>query len=218
MQPFTIDIVSDVVCPWCFIGQRNLAAALETAAARFPERTFRVRWRPYQLDPTIPPGGVDRKAYLEKKFGGRTRDLHTRIARAGAAAGIPFRFDAITIAPNTFDAHRLLHEAGEREGEDPGVQTRLAVRLFEDFFLNGADIGDRAVLVAAARDCGLDSARAAELLAGEGASAVQAQIIEAQNRGVTGVPFFIFNGAAALSGAQPPDALARAIEKVATQT
>ena len=204
---FTVDIVSDVVCPWCYVGKRNFEAAL----AEFPDIQFDVRWRAYQLDPTIPQGGVDRKTYMERKFGGKATGVHDRLVEVGGEVGIPFDSRAIRISPNTLDAHRLLRWA---QASGPGAQNALAERLFQDYFVEGRDVGDREVLIAAARDCGMDADDMARRLDSDvDKDAVQAEIIDAQNIGVTGVPFFILEGAFALPGAQPKDVFVRAIRK-----
>ena len=205
-RSIAIDVVSDAVCPWCYIGKRNLEAAL----ADLPELDVEVRWRPYQLDATIPPEGIDRKAYLQRKFGARVDEIYNRVKEAGATAGIPFAFEDIERSPNTLDAHRLIRWAASA-----GAQDAIVERLFRDFFIEGKDIGDREVLLAAARDCGLDPAIVADLLAGEAdKESVREEIASAQHIGVTGVPFFILDGKFALPGAQPPDVLKRAIAKV----
>lgn len=200
-----IDVVSDAVCPWCYIGKRNLEAAL----ADLPEVAAEIHWRPYQLDPTIPPEGVDRKAYLQRKFGARVAEIYGRVSEAGAAAGIPFAFEAIARSPNTLDAHRLI-----RWSWSAGAQDAVVERLFRDFFIEGKDIGDHAVLIEAARAGGMDGDIVSSLLAGDSdKDEVRGEIAAAQNLGVTGVPFFIFDGSFALPGAQPPDVLKRAIRK-----
>lgn len=205
-RSIAIDVVSDAVCPWCYIGKRNLEAAL----ADLPELDVEVRWRPYQLDATIPPEGIDRKAYLQRKFGARVDEIYNRVKEAGATAGIPFAFEDIERSPNTLDAHRLIRWAASA-----GAQDAIVERLFRDFFIEGKDIGDREVLLAAARDCGMDPAIVADLLAGEAdKESVREEIASAQHIGVTGVPFFILDGKFALPGAQPPDVLKRAIAKV----
>lgn len=205
-RSIAIDVVSDAVCPWCYIGKRNLEAAL----ADLPELDVEVRWRPYQLDATIPPEGIDRKAYLQRKFGARVDEIYNRVKEAGATAGIPFAFEDIERSPNTLDAHRLIRWAASA-----GAQDAIVERLFRDFFIEGKDLGDREVLLAAARDCGLDPAIVADLLAGEAdKESVREEIASAQHIGVTGVPFFILDGKFALPGAQPPDVLKRAIAKV----
>jgi predicted DsbA family dithiol-disulfide isomerase len=194
-EPLTIDIVSDVVCPWCYLGEKRLEAAL----AEEPQPAA-VRWRPYQLDPTIPDGGLDRAEYMEKKFGrsGRLRTVHDNLTRLGAELGVPFAFDSIKRAPNTLDAHRLI-----RWAFSAGVQAKVVDRLFKAYFVEGRDIGDRSVLVEIASECGLE-AKLVEKLLGEGADVdlVREEIAEAQAIGVSGVPFFIFAGHLGVSGAQ----------------
>jgi predicted DsbA family dithiol-disulfide isomerase len=201
----SIDVVSDAVCPWCYIGKRNLEAAL----AAMPDVKAEVHWRPYQLDATIPAEGIDRRAYLERKFGSRVGEIYNRVTEAGAGAGIAFKFDAIRRSPNTLDAHRLI-----RWSWSAGAQDAMVERLFRDFFIDGKDIGDRAVLIEAARACGMDANVVADLLArDDDVKEVQTEIASAQNLGVTGVPFFIIDGRFGLPGAQPPDVLQRAIAK-----
>ena len=204
-RSIAIDVVSDAVCPWCYIGKRNLEAAL----ADLPELDVEVRWRPFQLDATIPPEGIDRKAYLERKFGARVGEIYNRVKDAGAGAGIPFAFEDIERSPNTLDAHRLIRWAASA-----GAQDAMVERLFRDFFIDGKDIGDHAVLIEAARACGMDSGLVADLLAGDAdKDNVREEIASAQHIGVTGVPFFILDGKFGLPGAQPPDVLKRAIGK-----
>ncbi len=203
-ETLVIDIVSDVVCPWCYLGEKRLEAALEQE----PQPVV-LRWRPYQLDPTIPEGGLDRAAYMEKKFGkdGRLKTVHDNLVRLGAEVGLPFAFDRIKRAPNTLDAHRLI-----RWSASVGAQRDVVDRLFRAYFVEGRDIGDRAVLVDIARESGLDT-RLVEKLLNEDADkdAVRREIAEAQAIGVTGVPFFIFANRLAVPGAQNADVLRRAM-------
>ena len=200
-----IDIVSDAVCPWCYIGKRNLEAAL----ADLPDIEVDIRWRPYQLDATIPPEGLERRAYMQRKFGNRIDEIHQRLTQAGAAAGLDFAFDDIERSPNTLDAHRLIRWAASANAQDAIVE-----RLFHDFFVAGKDIGDRNVLLDAARDCGMDPKIVGGLLDGDAdKESVREEIASAQSIGVTGVPFFILDGKFALPGAQPADVLKRAIGK-----
>src|SRR5690606_851660 len=147
----TVDVVSDVVCPWCFIGQKRLDKAIAASGV-----DVRVNWRPFQLDPTIPPQGKDRREYMLGKFGSeeRIREIHARIEPLGAAEGIAFAFDAIKVAPNTLDAHRVIRWAGAA-GQD--VQNRLVRRLFQLNFEEGQNLGDPALLVGAAREAGMDA-------------------------------------------------------------
>jgi predicted DsbA family dithiol-disulfide isomerase len=203
-QTLTIDVVSDVVCPWCYLGEKRLEAALADEPG-----PVAVRWRPYQLDPTIPEGGLDRAEYMARKFGadGRLRSIHDNLARLGAEVGVPFAFDKIERAPNTLDAHRLI-----RWGGSTGVQGKVVDRLFGAYFVDGRDIGDRDVLIDVAASCGLDAGIVEKLFA-EGADidAVRQEIAEAQAIGVSGVPFFIFAGRLAVPGAQDASLLRRAM-------
>ena len=205
--PLTIDIVSDAVCPWCWIGKRNLDAAL----AANPDLNVDIRWRPYQLDPTIPAGGLDRKEYMQRKFGDRVPGISERITEAGREAGIDFVFDAIKISPNTIDAHRLIRWAASA-----GVQTQVVEDLFRVFFHDGGDIGDHATLLAVGMRAGMDEATLTKLLASDAdVDAVEQEIATAQGLGISGVPCFIFGGQFAVSGAQPPSALSAALKKAA---
>jgi predicted DsbA family dithiol-disulfide isomerase len=207
--PFTIDVVSDVVCPWCYVGKHRLEKALAT----MPERNFAIFWRPFQLDPTIPKEGMPRQVYLERKFGReRLSDLHKPLIEIGKAEGIPFAFDKITRSPNTLDAHRLLRWAHEA-----GKQNEMADRLFALYFTEGADIGSRDVLIKAAADVGLDAALVTQLLGTEAdLDPVIAEINAAQKMGISGVPTFIFAGRFALSSAQPAETIRKAIEQSAS--
>ena len=203
-QTLTIDVVSDVVCPWCYLGEKRLAAAL----ADEPEPVV-VRWRPYQLDPTIPEGGLDRKAYMEKKFGrdGRLKAVHDQLARLGAEVGVDFAFDRISRAPNTLDAHRLIRWAAST-----GRQGEVVDRLFRAYFVEGRDVGDRPTLLDVAAKSGLNGALVAKLLDdGADVEAVKSEIAQAQAMGVTGVPFFIFAGRLGVPGAQDVSVLRRAM-------
>ncbi len=210
-QTVRIDVISDVVCPWCFLGQKRLDRAIELADGIAVD----VRWRPYQLDPTIPAGGLERKSYMLAKFGSaeRLRQAHDNLVSAGAAEGIPFAFDAITVSPNTLDAHRVIRWAGSAGAE---VQNRLARRLFELYFQEGRDIGDPAELIAAARDAGMDAAVVETLLPTEAdRDAVTEEIATASRMGVRGVPCFIIENKYAVMGAQDPQTIADAIRQVA---
>jgi predicted DsbA family dithiol-disulfide isomerase len=207
-EPLQVDVISDVVCPWCFVGKRRLEKAV--AASGIP---LQIRWRPFQLDPTIPPEGKSRRAYLEDKFGTeeRIRQLHDNLAAVGAPEGIDFAFERIEVSPNTLDAHRLI-----RWASTPEQQERIVEALFRAYFLEGRNIGDHAVLADIAAEAGMDDDELAARLAGdEDREAVRAEIAQAQQMGVTGVPTFILIGRYALVGAQPAEELARAFEAVA---
>ncbi|MFD2251222.1 putative DsbA family dithiol-disulfide isomerase [Pseudochelatococcus lubricantis] len=207
-RPITVDIVSDVVCPWCYLGSARLAHAI---AAR-PALDVAVHWRPFQLDPTVPAGGLDRAAYMLQKFGGdqaRLDAIHAHLVDLGREEGIDFRFDRITRAPNTLDAHRLI-----RWAQPSGAQGDVARRLFALYFTEGADIGDAAVLRQVAEDAGLDGEVVANRLAGDwDKQDVIDEIAVAARLGVTGVPFFILGGRYGIAGAQSAEVLADALDK-----
>ncbi|RWP91420.1 MAG: DsbA family protein [Mesorhizobium sp.] len=211
LNAITVDVVSDVVCPWCFIGQKRL----DRAIAAVSDVDVHVRWRPFQLDPTIPPEGKDRREYMLAKFGSdeRIREIHARIEPLGEAEDISFAFDAIKVAPNTLDAHRLIRWAGAA-GE--AIQNRLVRRLFQLNFEEGANIGDHAVLVEAAREAGMDASVVATLLPTEAdVEAVHTEIATASRMGISGVPCFLLEDKYAVMGAQDADTLADAIRQVA---
>jgi predicted DsbA family dithiol-disulfide isomerase len=204
-----IDVISDVVCPWCFIGRRRLGEALALFATREPQVRPIVSWHPFQLNPDLPREGIDRRSYLEAKFGGRQRadEIYARVRAAGKSVDIDFAFDRIDRQPNTLDAHRLIAWAQAR-----GSPEELVERLFRAYFLDGRFIGDRAVLAAIAGEAGLpeDAARA-YLDSDEGADTVAAMDRRVRELGVTGVPFFIFGDRVAVSGAQEASALVAAM-------
>ncbi|MDG4890944.1 MULTISPECIES: DsbA family protein [unclassified Mesorhizobium] len=207
----TIDVVSDVVCPWCFIGQKRLDRAIAAAG----DIDVHVRWRPFQLDPTIPQGGMDRREYMLGKFGSeeRIQQIHARIEPLGEAEGIHFAFGAIKVAPNTLDAHRVIRWAGPA-GED--MQNRLVRRLFQLNFEEGANLGDHAVLTEAAREAGMDGSVVQTLLPTDAdVEAVRNEIATASRMGITGVPCFLLEAKYAVMGAQDADTLADAIRQVA---
>jgi predicted DsbA family dithiol-disulfide isomerase len=208
---FTIDVVSDVVCPWCYIGKRRLAAALNRIAQRRGDLDFRVSWHPFQLNPDLPTEGVDRKRYLEDKFGGpeRAAEIHARVSEAGASVGLAFAFERILRQPNTLDAHRLIGWAQRQRAADGLVEA-----LFRAYFIDGRYLGDRATLAAIAAEAGFDAAAALAMLDGtEGLDEVRSMDARVRELGVTGVPFFIFDNRFAVAGAQEPDALLGVIEE-----
>ena len=212
-EAVAIDVVSDVVCPWCYIGKRKLETALSELAARDAAQPS-VRWHPFQLNPDIPAEGIPRSAYLRAKFGGegRAADIYARVKAVGAEVGIAFDFDRIQIQPNTLAAHRLIAWAQERG--DAKLTNDLVEKVFEAYFIEGRAIGDAEVLVAIASEAGLDSdAARAMLSSAEGLEAVSAEDREARSVGINGVPFFIFNGTTAVSGAHEPKTLLEAIAK-----
>jgi predicted DsbA family dithiol-disulfide isomerase len=206
---FQIDVISDVVCPWCYIGQRRLAAAISMLPGDDAVRRASVRWHPFQLNPDLPQAGMPRKKYLEDKFGGaaRAEEIYARVSAAGASVGIAFAFDRIEIQPNTRDAHRLVAWAQSR-----GDAGDLVERLFRAYFIDGRALGEHAVLAAIAGEAGLPSDEARRMLdSGEGIDAIALMDRRAREIGVQGVPFFIFNQSVAVSGAQEPATLLDAI-------
>lgn len=213
--PLSIDIVSDVVCPWCYIGKRRLEAAL--AQRTSDAHPVNVRWLAFQLNPDIPAGGADRRSYLEQKFGGpeRAKQIYARIKAAGDEVGIPFDFDRIVRQPNTVDAHRLTAWAQDL---DPSKADALVERLFRAYFVDGIDIGNVDALASLAGDSGFDAAAARAWLASDGGrAAIAAEEQHSRVLGVSGVPFFVFNQRLAVSGAQPPEVLLEAIEQVESE-
>ena len=212
MMQIDIDIVSDVMCPWCYIGKKNLDDAVQQIPG---DIELDRRWRPYQLDPTLPKHGKDRRQYLAEKFGGseRAREIYSAIVEAGRAAGIPFDFEAIAVSPNTLDAHRVIRWAASA---GPDVQDRLVEILFRMFFIEARNIGDDAVLLDAAEEAGMDRTLTESLLLGDAdRAAVEKEVETARQMGVTGVPCFILDNKYALMGAQPADVLVNAIKEVA---
>jgi predicted DsbA family dithiol-disulfide isomerase len=207
-----IEAISDVVCPWCFVGKRRLEQALATVRRGRPGREIdvRVTWRPFELNPGLPRDGVDRAAYRRAKFGSleRSRLLDARLLAAGESAGIAFAFDKIQRTPNTFDAHRLLWLA-----DFLGRQDALAEALFRAYFLDGLNVGEHGVLTDLAEASGIPRARAASLLAGrDGEAEVRAEENRAWTSGIQGVPHFIIGGTYPISGAQNPEIIAAAIQ------
>ncbi|MGA2127011.1 MAG: DsbA family oxidoreductase [Xanthobacteraceae bacterium] len=212
-RTMSIDVVSDIVCPWCFIGKRRL----EKALALRPEIPVEVRWRPYFLNPWIPREGIDRKTYLETKFGSveRYEAMAQRVAAAAAAEGLTYRLDKIARQPNTLDCHRLILWSGNTT--DPA---RMKQRLMELYFAEGADLTDRDVLVGAAVDCDMDGDLVRQLLASDAdAARIEQEANTAKDAGIDGVPCFIFGNVLAVSGAQEPaylaDVMVRAAEQLA---
>jgi predicted DsbA family dithiol-disulfide isomerase len=203
-----LEIVSDVVCPWCYLGAANLMRAVAAQDAH----PFAFAWRPFQLDPTIPREGMDRTEYLARKFGdlSRLEESHRRLAEMGREVGIDFRFERIRRSPNTLDAHRVI-----RWAEPEGLQTRTAMALFRRYFELGEDISDPIVLREAAEEAGLDGAVVATLLLGDAdREVVRAEADAAQEMGVTGVPTFILARRYVLSGAQPAEVWAEVIGRL----
>lgn len=197
-----IDIFSDPVCPWCYIGKKRMARALDQR----PDVTAQIRWRAFQLNPDMPPEGMDRQTYLSVKFGGaeRAAEIYGHIDRVGKQAGIEFKFDRIPRAPNTLQAHRLIRFAARLQN---GCSDAVVDGLFRAYFLEGRDIGHRDELLAIAEAAGLDrDAVSAYLDSDEDSGEIQAEDTFARRIGIGGVPCFIIGGKYALSGAQEPEA------------
>ena len=208
MKTISVDVISDVICPWCFLGKRRLDKAISLLDGIKVE----VNWRPFFLDPTIPAKGMSRRANLENKFGAELlKTIHDPILAAGKADGVPYAFDKITRTPNTMDAHRII-----RWSHDGGKQHEVTEHLFMAYFNGGLDIGDRAVLTKIAGEAGMDQSEvSAKLETGTDIDAVNAEVERAYRMGVTGVPCFIFAQKQGLMGAQPAEVLADAIDKLA---
>lgn len=220
MTTLTIDVVSDVVCPWCFIGKRHLDRALALWLVERPDSQATVRWRPYFLNADTPDSGEPYRPFLEQKFGGpeKLAEIWQRVSAAGRAAGIEFAFEKIELRANTLNAHRLIHHA-QKVGADGTALGTLVEALFAAQFLEGRHVGDRAVLTAVADACGMDRDAVARYLdSGADADEVKAAAAEAQRTGISGVPFFIFNNRLAASGAQPPEALLKVMREAAQAT
>ena len=207
--PVRIDVVSDVVCPWCFIGKRRL----EKALALKPDIAVEVHWRPYFLNDWIPREGISREQYLTTKFGSpeRYKGIAQRVTAAAAAEGLVYAADKVKRQPNTLDCHRLI-----RWAEGIGKAAEMKQRLMDLYFTQGADLTDRETLVKAAADIGLDANTVrAQLASDQDVAQIEQDAQSAKQAGIEGVPCFIFGGKFAISGAQAPEDLAEAIERMA---
>jgi len=206
----SVEIVSDAICPWCYIAKRQF----ERAAAELPDEVkLSVHWRPFELNPNMPAEGVDRVAYRSRKFGSweHSQKLDAQVTAAAAQSGLALRHDLIKRTPNTFSAHRLIW-LGEKEG----VQEAVVEDLFRAYFVEGRDVGDGQVLAEVAAAAGIDKARVQSFLAGsEGAEEVSKAEITAQRGGLNGVPTFIINGQPAFSGALRPELMLAHLMKAA---
>jgi len=204
----SIDIISDVVCPWCFIGKRRLEAALGLYRQRLPEAPApEIVYHPFELNPDIPREGIARADYVAKKFGARGYSAHDRLVQAGKPLGIAFAFDKIERQPNTLAPHALIERA-----RSSGVQPAVKEALMKAFFVDGLDLTDTETLVRIASEAGLDRKEAEAALADDKLRrAVAEEEEKARAMGVSGVPFFIFNRRLAVEGAQPPEVLLEAI-------
>jgi predicted DsbA family dithiol-disulfide isomerase len=204
--PLVIDVVSDVVCPWCFIGKRRLDAAIEG------QLDIEVRYHPYRLDPTLPVEGVDRAEYMRAKFGDRAPigEMHHKLVEAGAEIGINFKFEQISRSPNTLDCHRLILWA-----DSAGVQAQVVEELFSRYFEQGQDVSRPEVLADIASNCGLDPEQVLTLLEGdEDRDLIVSEDERARRMGIEGVPCYIVGGRYALMGAQEPSVLRQVFDRV----
>jgi predicted DsbA family dithiol-disulfide isomerase len=201
-----VDVISDVICPWCYIGKRRLEKAV--AAHGGP---VTVRWLPFQLNPAMPKEGVSRREYRTRKFGSweRSLELDAQVAAAGVGEGIPFAFDRIGRTPNTLDAHRLIWLADQE-----GVQDAAVEGLFRAYFTGGRDLSNRGTLLDVVAEAGLVRGRAEAVLeGGDGLEAFSEAEGVARRYRVDGVPFFVVHGGVTLSGAQPVEAFLEAFQR-----
>ena len=207
-----IEVVHDLVCPWCYLGVRRLFRTMR----RRPDLLFDLTWRPFLLNPDMPRVGMTRSDYVIRKFGGedRARRLYASITDIGDAEGVSFRFDRIRRTPSSVDAHRLIRWAGKR-----GRSTEIAEALFAAHFTDGYDIGDHAVLRVIAGSCGLNASQAGAFLrSDDDIDAVHADNLRAHRLGINGVPCFVVAGRHAIAGAQEPDVIERLLDVAAVET
>jgi len=203
MKTLTIDVVSDVVCPWCYVGKRRLERALALLAVQHPDVDPVVQWHTFQLNPEMAPEGMARADYVSHKFGDEAGAIYDRVAAVGKEVGIPFAFDNISRQPNTVVAHSLIAVS------EPGLQQDAMVEaFFKAYFIDGLDLTEASVLMDIAESAGMDRAEAETHLQN---SALHSQTIDsdkaAREMGITGVPFFIFNRQVGLSGAHEAETL-----------
>ncbi|TYC53856.1 DsbA family oxidoreductase [Rhodobacterales bacterium] len=204
-SPLVVDVVSDVMCPWCYIGKKRLEAAIRSV----PDLKVQVRWHAFQLDETLPKAGKDRQQYLNDKFGGpeRAAEFYEQIKAAGREEGINFAFDAIKVSPNTLDCHRLILWSRADELQDEVVEL-----LFQAYFLNGEDLTKSETLVRISEKAGMQSDLVEQLLETDtDLDKVRHQIAKAQQSGITGVPCFILDERFVLAGAEKAETLAAAL-------
>lgn len=206
----TIDVYSDVICPWCYVGKRRLERALRQVGDNVKAH---VAWRPFQLNPTMPADGMDRTAYLKAKFGSLEtyKDMEHRLLEVGDVERIAFAFESIARTPNTFSAHRLIWYA-----ETQGYQDALVEQLFKGFFEDGLDIGSRAILAEVADRVGLKADRF--LQSDQGIAEVNAEESVGRTLGIRGVPYFVIDKTLGISGAQPVEVFVSTIQKVRSST
>jgi predicted DsbA family dithiol-disulfide isomerase len=205
MKTIQLDVYSDLICPWCYVGKRRMEAAIEQLGA---DTTVNVSWHPFELNPQMPPAGMNRKEYRSAKFGSwhRSQELDAQVTAAGAEVGIAFNYRAVEKTPNTLDSHRLVLLAKQHE-----LEGQLVEQLFHAYFVEGRDLTNPSALGEVATSAGLPAGEVQELLAGDrGLSEVRAEEAWAQEHGLTGVPYFSVNGQVGFSGAQPVASFLRA--------
>ncbi|MEM8576976.1 MAG: DsbA family oxidoreductase [Pseudomonadota bacterium] len=208
-QSIKLDIMSDPICPWCYIGKTHLDRALEA----HPDHPFHIEWHPFQLNPDMPKSGMDRRAYLEGKFGGKEGAVraYTPVVEHAEAAGLKIDFEGMARTPNTMDAHRLIHWAGIE-----GRQTAAVSALFKAYFVEARDIGDAEVLADIADGLGMDASVVLRLLASDAdADDIAKRDAHAREMGITSVPTFIVANQHAVPGAQPPELWAKVLAELA---
>ena len=211
LKPLKIDVVSDVVCPWCYIGKKRI----ESALAMVPDVPVEVQWRPFFLNPWVPREGMSREDYLTTKFGSvdAYKGIAQRVVAAASEEGLSYHPERVQRQPNTIDCHRLIHWA-----EAKGKAAEMKQRLMELYFRDGGDLTDSEVLVQAAADCGLDPEDVRRRLAtDEDVALISGHAQEASDKGISGVPTYVFAQKYAVSGAQAPELLARAIRQVSAE-
>lgn len=212
MKSLNIDIVSDLICPWCFIGKRRLDRALRSFRGNYQ---INLRWLPFELNPNMPTSGMERKIYRSAKFGSleKSNALDSHVIKTGIMEGIQFNFDKIHVTPNTFDAHRLVLLA-----QKEGLQDKIVEALYEGYFVDGKDIGDRKILVEISNANGLDATKVEQFLNSEkGVDEIKKEETRLQSLGITGVPHFIINGKYAIEGAQDAQTLISVFESTLKQ-
>jgi len=210
-----ISVVSDIMCPWCYIGKRHLDAALSA----FDGPQVRVRWLPFQLDPTLPAQGRDRQTYLSTKFGGaeKAAAIYARVGAAGRDAGLDFDFDSIAVSPNTFDMHCLITGIGEHPTHN-ATQGALVETLFDHYFCRGTNLADRENVMTIVEELNWCKEDAAALIEDEAIRQKTTRLLASvHNARITGVPCFILVKRTVLQGAQPPEQIQNALHDIATQ-
>ncbi len=209
--PVSLDILSDPICPWCYIGKTQL----ELALAQTPDQPFAIQWHPFQLNPDMPAGGMDRREYLETKFGGQKGAVraYAPVVEHATALGLSINFEAMQRTPNTLDAHRLIHWAGIES-----KQNAVVGALFDAYFVQGRDIGQHEVLGDIADSIGMDASVVLKLLAGDAdRQDIRDRDAQARKMGVKSVPTFIVAGKHAVPGAQPPELWQKVIAELQGQ-